>query len=68
MCTTVSPGMGVKRHYWFNSGKKIVKSKYVKLVAEKLPSWKMADIEHFVAINTEKDIDEWLLDFGDENE
>jgi hypothetical protein len=66
MCTTVSPGMGVKRHYWFSSSTKVPKNKYIKLVAEKLPQWKMADIEHFIAINTDKDIEEWLSQFGEE--
>lgn len=70
-CTTVSPGMGTHRHYWFNgfakkdSSQKYV-SKLVRAVSEKLPAHKMEDIELWIEIAGIEEVEQWILAHGDE--
>lgn len=70
-CTTVSPGMGSQRHYWFNGfGKKESADKYLnsltKAVSEKLPSYKQSDIELWIELEGIEKVEQWILDHGDQ--
>lgn len=70
-CTTVSPGMGTQRHYWFNgSAKKSSGDKYLdrltKIVREKLPAHKLEDIDVWLETAEITEVEEWILAHGDE--
>lgn len=70
-CTTVSPGMGKQRHYWFNGfAKKSADDKYIdkltKAVSEKLPNYKESDIDLWIELVGIEEVEQWILSFGDQ--
>ena len=63
--TTVSPGLGVQRHNWISPKKKEPGSNSVKKqLAELFPNRKADEIELLAAINTKKEIDEYIREHG----
>jgi hypothetical protein len=70
-CTTVSPGMGVQRHYWFNgAAKKDNQDKYTdklfKAVCELRPNQKIADCELWMELVGTEEVEKWILAHGQE--
>ena len=70
-CTTVSPGMGVQRHYWFSgSAKKADSDKYTRKllnkVAELRPNQKMSDCELWIELVGTEEVEQWILAHGEE--
>jgi len=69
-CTAVSPGLGAQKHYWFNGfAKSTDEEKYlnklIKVVSEKLPGWKLQDIELWVELAGIQEVEQWILNHGD---
>ena len=66
LCTTVSPGMGRQRHYWFASKKKEggASNKIIKFLANLYPHMKQDELELLASINTEKEIKELARSLG----
>jgi hypothetical protein len=63
--TSISPGMGVHRHQWIATKKKEPGSTSLKKqLAELYPNMKLDELETMAAINTKKDIDEYLKKLG----
>jgi len=65
LATTVSPGMGVQRHYWQGAKKKEgSNSKAVKFVAQLYPHMKQDEVELLASINTTKELKELAKQSG----
>jgi len=65
LCTTVSPGMGVQRHYWQAAKKKdSANSKAVKFILKLYPHLKQDEAELLAEINTEKDLKQFARQMG----
>jgi len=65
LATTVSPGMGVQRHYWQGAKKKEgSNSKAVKFVAQLYPHMKQDEVELLASINTTKELKELAKQLG----
>ena len=65
LATTVSPGMGVQRHYWQASKKKEgSNSKAVKFVTQLYPHMKQDEVELLADINTTKELKELAKQLG----
>jgi len=65
LATTVSPGMGVQRHYWQGAKKKEgSNSKAVKFVAQLYPHMKQDEVELLASINTTKELKELARQSG----
>jgi hypothetical protein len=65
LCTTVSPGMGVQRHYWQAAKKKdSANSKAVKFILKLYPHLKQDEAELLAGINTEKDLKQFARQMG----
>ena len=67
MCTTVSPGMGVQRHYWQNSKKKEGNNKNVKFLTELFPEMKQDEIELLAEINSTAELKALAKEMGMED-
>lgn len=67
-CTTVSPDLGTQRHYWIGAAKKSDSQKkhdaLREMIAECLPTYKESEIDLFMSLNTEEDLEQWLQDQG----
>ena len=65
LATTVSPGMGVQRHYWQGAKKKEgSNSKAVKFVTQLYPHMKQDEVELLASINTAKELKELAKQSG----
>lgn len=65
LATTVSPGMGVQRHYWQGAKKKEgSNSKAVKFVTQLYPHMKQDEVELLASINTTKELKELAKQSG----
>ena len=63
--TTISPGMGVKRHNWISSKKKeAVDNSIRKQLAELFPHLSDDSLDVMAKVNTKKDINEYLKKLG----
>ena len=68
LCTTVSPNMGVQRHYWVNPKKKeSANSKIEKLLRQLYPAAKDDEIELLAKINDPKEIQQMARTHGMED-
>lgn len=56
LATTVSPGMGAKRHAWISPRKKTGDSKHRKAIAELYPHLRDDELDVMCAINTAADV------------
>lgn len=64
--TSVSPGIGTFRHQWIAPKKKdSAMSSSAKQLAQAFPAAKYQDLEVLCAINTKKEIAEYLANHGD---
>lgn len=64
LCTTVSPGMGVHRHYWQPSKRKEGDNKLYKFLSKLYPEMKISDIELLVTLIDKKEIRELAQEMG----
>ena len=65
LATTVSPGMGIQRHYWQGAKKKEgSNSKAVKFVTQLYPHMKQDEAELLADINTTKELKELAKQMG----
>ena len=65
LATTVSPGMGIQRHYWQGAKKKEgSNSKAVKFVTQLYPHMKQDEVELLASINTTKELKELAKQLG----
>lgn len=66
--TTVSPGLGSQRHYWLRTPKRAqarrVSPELFKRCREILTTWKDSDLELWIQLNGETQIQQWLWDQG----
>jgi hypothetical protein len=63
--TTVSPGMGTHRHQWISPKKKEAGASGIrKQLAELYPNMKDDELEVMAAVNTKKDLDQYLKQMG----
>jgi len=63
--TTVSPGMGTHRHQWIAPKKKDSTNTGIKKqLAELYPNYKADELEVMSAINSKKDLDNYLRELG----
>jgi len=63
LCTTVSPGLGVKRHYWITS-KRGSTSKAYKFIEKQYPHLKPDEIELMLQINSPDQIKSYARALG----
>lgn len=64
LCTTVSPGLGLQRHYWLGSKKSDTNTKSIKFLTQLYPNLKSNDIELLAEINTKEDLKELAKQHG----
>ena len=65
LATTVSPGMGVQRHYWQGAKKKEgSNSKAVKFITQLYPHMKQDEVELLADLNTAKELKELAKQSG----
>jgi hypothetical protein len=64
--TTVSPDLGVQKHYWIPMQKRVSTSKKHQALRELYPSFKEDEIDLLAAINSQAEIDQLLRDHGHE--
>lgn len=65
LCATVSPGMGVQRHYWQAAKKKdSLNNKAIKFILKLYPHLKEDEAELLVEINGEKELKELAKKMG----
>jgi hypothetical protein len=67
LCTTVSPNMGVQRHYWINPKKGESASPAAKLLRQLHPTMKQDEIDLLVELNDIKDIKAYAKAHGMED-
>jgi hypothetical protein len=63
LCTTVSPGLGAKRHYWITN-KKGGSSKAYKFIESQYPNLTHDEIELMLAINPPEQLKSFARDLG----
>ena len=66
MCTSVSPGMGNKYHYWLPAKKKVGAStnKLIKFVREIWPNLKEDELEMIITLNDKKELKQLAKENG----
>jgi len=66
MCTSVSPGMGNKYHYWLPAKKKVGAStnKLIKFVREIWPNLKEDELEMIITLNDKKELKQLAKEHG----
>ena len=66
MCTSVSPGMGNKYHYWLPAKKKVGAStnKLIKFVREIWPYLKEDELEMIITLNDKKELKQLAKEHG----
>ena len=63
LCTTVSPGLGSKRHYWLKTNKADDRKTY-KFIESQFPTLKSDEIELMLELNTIDQLKEMARDLG----
>jgi len=64
LCTTVSPNLGLQRHYWQPSKKKEGDNKVYKFLAELYPDMKNKDLELLASVTTKDELKQTALSMG----
>jgi hypothetical protein len=64
LCTTVSPNMGAKRHYWIKTPKATGNSKAFKFIESQYPHLSREEIEIMVKLNTTDQLKQLAQDLG----
>lgn len=64
LCTTVSPNLGSKRHYWINSKKGSSEKKLYKFVETQFPNLKHDEIELMIRLNSEDQLKSLARELG----
>jgi hypothetical protein len=64
LCTTVSPNMGAKRHYWIKTPKTTGNSKAFKFIESQYPHLSREEIEIMVKLNTTDQLKQLAQDLG----
>jgi hypothetical protein len=62
-CTTVSPGLGSKRHYWLST-KKTGDRKKQKFIEKEFPYLKRDEVELMAELNTIEQLQKLARDLG----
>lgn len=65
-CTTVNPVKRTFKHYWINAPKKegTGRNKVRKQLLEMLPGLKTDEVDLLLSINTDEEINQWLVTHG----
>ena len=64
LCTTVSPGMGAKRHYWIKASKGNGNQKAFKFIESQYPHLSREEIDIMVKLNTTEQLKELARNLG----
>lgn len=64
LCSTISPGLGVQRHYWLKPKSRESKVKGTQLMAQEYPLLNLDELELLCTINSEKDLVEFARSLG----
>ena len=64
LCTTVSPGLGSKRHYWINAKKGNSDKKAYKFIENQYPGLKHDEIELLLKISSKEQLKEFAKELG----
>jgi hypothetical protein len=64
LCTTVSPGMGAKRHYWIKAPKGNGNQKAFKFIESQYPHLSREEIDIMVKLNTTEQLKELAQNLG----
>lgn len=64
LCTTVSPNLGLQKHYWQPSKKKEGDNKVYKFLAELYPDMKIRDLEFLASITTKDELKQFAHSMG----
>lgn len=64
LCSTVSPGMGAKRHYWIKAPKGTGNAKAFKFIESQYPHLSREEIDIMVQLNTADQLKELARDLG----
>ena len=63
LCTTVSPGLGSKRHYWLKGHKREDKATY-KFIESQFPGLKLDEVELMAELNTMEQLKAYARELG----
>jgi hypothetical protein len=67
LCTTVSPGMGKRRHYWLKASRNVSNTEFdkkVKFILTQKPQLSTEEVELMAKLNTIEELRIWALNLG----
>jgi hypothetical protein len=67
LCTTVSPGMGAKRHYWLKTQRNTADTEHnrkIKFILSQKPDLSTDEVELMANVNSIDNLRDWALQLG----